>query len=556
MSTSSKPDTWELADYAGVLRRRWRAVAVITFIGLLIGAAIVALEKKTYTATASVYVAAIPTESRPATGAGVTVDMDTEAQLAHSNAVAQLAAKHLGFPQRLATLRNDISVAVPASTTLLNISCKEPTATHAADCANAVAAAYLVTRRAQAAGAISSELAALRSRAQALLPGVVKANLAAAPPRGATRGTTSVTSAALTRQLQAKAATSQLDALVAQINSLTGNLTSLQRQSGGHLVNSASSPSSPTSPKTALLIPSGLVAGLILGLIFAFVREFRDERIHGAREIERDYGLQALLDVPLQRMRAVGERGWVGSQASGDFSELAEYVATAPGEAPVVLLVAGTSGAEATSLVAGNLAAVLSEARPDVLLVCDAGGATHAPRLLGIEGRSGLAEALAGKAAADEVARTPSDFPDLRVILPGSESVGAGRRRNYEARRNLISELRSQARYVILESSLLQDGSPLFTLAEFADGAIIVVETSSTQRGDIEAWLRHLERIRIPVLGAVVIPRIAEARRGRSLWSRILCRGTAKREPISPGALPAETAVAEQRLSREQQLTR
>jgi hypothetical protein len=46
------------------------------------------------------------------------------------------------------------------------------------------------------------------------------------------------------------------------------------------------------------------------------------------------------------------------------------------------------------------------------------------------------------------------------------------------------------------------------TLGEFADAAIVVVETPTLKRGDVDGLLRHLERIRVPVMGSAVIPRL------------------------------------------------
>jgi Mrp family chromosome partitioning ATPase len=152
-----------------------------------------------------------------------------------------------------------------------------------------------------------------------------------------------------------------------------------------------------------------------------------------------------------------------------------------------------------------------------------------------------MAELLAGKATIEEVARTPGDLPDLRVVLPGTESAGAATGGNYDARRKLVDELRALARYVIVESPLTRERSPVLTLAEFADAAIIVVETSSTKRSDVNGWLGHFKRIRIPVLGAVVLPRLAHATR-RSTLARVIRRRASK--PGTAGALeiPAQTA--------------
>jgi succinoglycan biosynthesis transport protein ExoP len=541
MTTPTSPDSWELADYGRALRRRWRVVLALPVIGLLIAGGVIALAPKTYTATASVSVAGLPTDSRPAKGSGVGVDMDNEARLAQSYAVAKVAAQQLKPSPDVQQLVGSITATVPANTTLMNIACAEPTASRAAACANEVAAAYLSTRRANAVNSLSGQLAAVRSKVASILPGVIKASGQVTPSKP---GTTP-SSSAITHQLEAKAATNELNALLGRVNSLTPELASLQKQNStaaGRVVNSAGPPSSPSSPRMALVLPSGLVAGLIVGLIVALALELRDPRLHEAREIERVHGVPTLLDLQAGHLKAANDLGLVTSQSRRRVSELAEYVATTPSEGSFVLLVAGASAKAGIGLVAANLAAALSEARPDVFLVSVSADATFLPPLLGIEGGSGLAELLAGKATINEAVQIPRDLPDLRVIPPGTESAGAALRRNYDARRNLIAELRSQARYVIIESPLTPERSPVLTLAEFADAAIIVVEASSTKRSDVDDWLRHFERIRIRVLGAVVVPPLGDAMRPRSRLARFLRRRASKPGPAGTLEIPARPA--------------
>jgi capsular polysaccharide biosynthesis protein len=534
------PDSWELADYGSVLRRRWSAVLALTLLGLIVAGGVIALAPKTYTATAQVAVAGLPTDTRPAKGSGTGVDMDNEARLAQSAAVAKVAAKQLKPSPDVGQLTGSINATVPANTTLMNIACKASTANRAAACANAVAAAYLSTRHDDAVKSLNGQLAALRSKVASILPGVIKANGQVSPTA---KGTTP-SSSAITRQLEAKAATNELNGLLSRVDSLTPELASLQQQNStaaGHLVNAANPPGSPSSPRKALVLPSGLVGGLIVGLIVALALELRDPRLREARELERVHGVPTLLELHAEQLKSGDDPGSAVSQARLPVSELAEYVATTPAEGTFVLLIAGDSAEAGISLVAANLAAALSEARPDVFLVSAAADATLLPQVLRIEARSGLAELLAGKASIEEVVQTPQDLPDLRVVPPGTESNGATAGGNYEARRKLVDELRGLARYVIVEAPLTRERSPVLTLAEFADAALIVVETSSTKRSDVDGWLAHFKRIRIPVLGAVVVPRLAHAT-PRSRLARVFRRRASK--PGTAGALeiPAQTA--------------
>jgi hypothetical protein len=251
------------------------------------------------------------------------------------------------------------------------------------------------------------------------------------------------------------------------------------------------------------------VAGLFVGLLLAIWLEIRDDRLHDARDVERHFGLPTLLNLRGKGRRA-GADLLTGPGSVRAFSQLADYVATAPTDGSLVLLVSGTSPEEGTSVVAANLAAALSEVRPDVFLVCAGPGVTLVPQLLGLQRRSGLTELLTGDASIDGAAQIPGHLVDLRVIGPGTNGASPAARFEYDVRRKLIADLRSQARFVIVEAPLTsgESRSPVLTLGEFADAAIVVVESSTLKRQDVDGLLRHLERIRVPVMGSVVIPRL------------------------------------------------
>jgi len=56
MTSIQRPDSLELADYTGVLRRRWPIVVVAAIIGVVGAFAYTLVAPKTYTAQAAVYV--------------------------------------------------------------------------------------------------------------------------------------------------------------------------------------------------------------------------------------------------------------------------------------------------------------------------------------------------------------------------------------------------------------------------------------------------------------------------------------------------------------------
>jgi uncharacterized protein involved in exopolysaccharide biosynthesis len=103
MSHAPEGDDLQLADYAGVLRRRWWLVVVFAVIGILGSIGYYAKAHKVYVATASVYVTATSaTANQVADGrTSGAVNLDTEAQVVQSATVAQAAAKLMHSPAPL-----------------------------------------------------------------------------------------------------------------------------------------------------------------------------------------------------------------------------------------------------------------------------------------------------------------------------------------------------------------------------------------------------------------------------------------------------------------------
>jgi len=112
MNSSGQPEAWELADYWRVLRRRWWVVVLLACVGLAIAEAAVKVLPKSYTASATVSVTALPLDTR-ALPEGCTIDMDNAAQLVQSREVARLAATSLRYTAPTSALSTDATVTVP-----------------------------------------------------------------------------------------------------------------------------------------------------------------------------------------------------------------------------------------------------------------------------------------------------------------------------------------------------------------------------------------------------------------------------------------------------------
>ncbi len=500
MASSPDPGAFELGDYLGVLRRRWWVVLLAASVGTLVAAAYVTLAPKTYTATTTVFVTANAANANQLQGSrtsGVAINMDNEAQIAQSNLVAAPAAKALHSTLPLAELIRQTSVTVPANTTVLEVSCSASSPRGASACAQAFATSYLTVRAAAARGKIGFEVAQLQQRETPLLRQLTKLRqqlhtLAPGSPKRPLVNT------------QIKNINSQLATLRAHISALGGSVN----YNPGSILTAATPPAAPSSPKPLLALPSGLLAGLLIGLVLAFVVDRRDDRIHSARDVERFLGLPVLFRL---RHKRLGEPVTLSAPRSGAgraFTELAEAVGAGLGEGNHIIAVAASSSGHGGSIVAANLAAALSRTRADVLLVCADPQNTIMRRLLGIGDRPGLAEVMAGQATLGEAARRVADNARLRVLTPELTTAALVDHLDYDTNQSLMTDLRRLARYVIIEVRATGEVADAFGLAEFADAAIVVVEISSTRKADAARCVGRLDRMRTIILGSAVLPAI------------------------------------------------
>ncbi|MGO9161585.1 MAG: Wzz/FepE/Etk N-terminal domain-containing protein [Streptosporangiaceae bacterium] len=510
MTISSRPASFELGDYLSALRRHLPLILVLTIAGALAGVGYAKAAPKTYTANALVQVAPLPNNANQVGGrtAG-NVNMDNEAQALQSGAVASLAARQLHSPLTPQQLVKTVTATVPPNSTFLQVGCSASSAAGAARCANAFASAYLLHRRTSAASVLQATLTSVQARIAYQQGAIQRLKVALKHLHGPAQR--------LPVQLRLSSASLSIKALQATVASAQPLLQSLSHNNAaaGSIVTTATPPTSPSSPRLLLLGPSGLLIGLLIGLVLAFWLDRRDKRVHSVRDVERYLDVPVLLDAA---PRKSGQRFGLASPRSRTgqaFTELAQYIATSLGEGSHVLLVAGTAAGAGGSVAAANLAATLARTRGDVILLCSDLTGTMTPALFGVSEGRGLAEVLAGTATVTEVMRRPAEVPRLRIIPPGADTSSTLLNMQHDSCRRMLAELRHEADFVIIEAQSVGYDAETFTLAEFADVALLAIEAGRTLRPDAADCLRRLDRLRAPVLGAVVLPRAAAAPKAR-----------------------------------------
>lgn len=253
MATDSQPV--QLTDIAGSLLRRWPVVLLTTLVGAGLGVGASYAIPPTYDATTTVSVNPLNGDPLTATvDAAKGVSMATEAGIVRSTKVADEAAKVLAptYATSAKDVQDSTTVDSPDDSLILSIHYSGDSAEEAAAGADAVAEAYLLSRRSDA----TAQVERLQTSAREQID-TIKSKAS----RRANRS-------ALTQQslrIQANALSTRL----AQLGSFDVD--------PGQVVGEAEVPASPSTPGPVPLGVAGGFLGLLLGIPLALLRRKEDD---------------------------------------------------------------------------------------------------------------------------------------------------------------------------------------------------------------------------------------------------------------------------------------
>lgn len=509
MNLQAAPDYFELADYTGVLRRRWKKIALVTLVGLALAAAYVVLAPRTYTATVLIQVNALPDNANAVGGrTGGPVNMDNEGQVVKSTAVAAQVKKILHSSLSATDISQNIHVTVPPNSTFLQVTCSASSALGAQRCANATAAAYLEYRRTSIQKLLGAGIDALEKQAAKLRFTIenLKGQLYSTRHK---KNITPGSPVIIGDQLRLSSAQTQLSAVQAHISVAVPLYASVSVPDStvmGTISSPATLPTSPSSPRKLLFVPSGLIVGLVVGVAWAFIAERRDKRVHTVRDVERFGGVPTLIHLDAKGQGPVTGLESPRSAAGRAFAELAQIAEAELGESGHVLAVAATSPGSSASAVAVNVAAALSRGAGRTVLICADLHGTRVPEMLGTGRGRGLSEVLTGAARANDVLIPVADLPMLRVVTPGFDIARGAAAIQQSQMRHAVGELLSEARYVVIEVQSAGENSDTFSVAHLAEAAIVAAEIGRTKPQDLADCASRLERLGTRVLGTAILP--------------------------------------------------
>jgi Mrp family chromosome partitioning ATPase len=501
--TDEPPRYTSLRDYARLLRRQWLIIVVPVIVAAAAALVYSLHERDTYDARAQVLIQdesqALTLLGTPVVGSTTNSSAGIIAETASTPALAAQVRRHLRARVPAATLMGDVSLSIDTSTGLLDVNATGPSAKFAAALANAYARRIAATTTASTTRQLAAAARVLQRRLSHLSP--------AAPGDAGEQAT--------------------LQDEISRLDFVQATATP------GQVVRTAFPASEPASPKPVRNVALGLLAGLLIGLVAAFLRESFDRRMRGSDEIAGKLGFPLLGHVRRRTLgKAVQPRLAGDRDGAGDVEtfrilrnnvelQLAEQTRRA-------VIVTSALPEEGKSTVAASLAFASAAAGRRTLLVEADLRRPSLARRLGIAPTPGLADYLSG-GAESAVGRAIPVFPgaggngdgngngngksaapagplpaNLICIPAGSVGDGAAELLASGRMREFLADVASEYQFVILDTApLLPVADTLGLLAE-ASAVILCVRSGQTTHEQMQAARAALAPVKPQAVGIVV----------------------------------------------------
>ena len=463
------------------LRERWWLIALAVVLTTGVAIAYVATAQKTYDAESDLLVTPVPAQSKLLTSLGLIspssdplVEIETIARLTATNEVAALAQQRLaGVPEADGStqdLLDDVSAAPVANSNIVAVTASASTADDAAKIANTFVESAVDYSTRQLRARIADQIQNLQR------------SLALNPPNST--------------------------ALAHQISQLT--LIKSGKDPTIQVATRAQPPTSPASPKPVLSIAGGILAGLVLGIGGAFAYQALDPRLRREEQLRALFRLPILARVPTESRRR--RKPIPPTEMSPGAVESYRALRASLGlgralrGASRAVLVTSPSASEGKTTTAMNLAASLTMAGRNVILI---EGDLRKPEIgssLGIKTELGLVSVLLGEASLDS-ALVESDQlgPNLRILLAEETAAWTSEIFSLPTTQPMIEEAKSQADFVIIDSSPLSEVVDALPLASGVDQILLAVRLGRTRVGQLVELGELLHESNLKPAGFVVV---------------------------------------------------
>lgn len=270
------------------------------------------------------------------------------------------------------------------------------------------------------------------------------------------------------------------------------------------IIETASVPRGPSSPRIPLNIALGLVVGLVGGISLAFLLESLDTTLYSSEQIQVVTDLPVLGRIPVGKPKKASTFLNGVSPQGEAFRHARTHLLNLNTSPPVhTILVTSAGAGEGKSTVVSNLAYALAQAGRQVLVVdCD----LRLPRmhkLFDLSNQCGLSNFLAQSASLGQIAQK-SHVRGISVITSGPEPQNPAELLASQQLKVLLDHFAVQFDLVLLDSTSLLAVSDALIVAPLVDGVILVTGQAQLRKSEAVTACQMLRDVQARPIGVIV----------------------------------------------------
>lgn len=272
------------------------------------------------------------------------------------------------------------------------------------------------------------------------------------------------------------------------------------------IVDRASLPGAPSSPRLTYNLAIALMLGMISGVLAAFGLDYIDDSFKVPEDIERETGMSVIGVVPRPKSgRTLGnELADPQSGISEAFRSLRTSLQFSSSEGlPKSLLVTSSKPAEGKSTTTLSLARSLASIGLDVLLIDADLRNANLHKQLGRSNELGLSNYLTGAMIAEQVVQE-TDLNNLAFMGSGPLPPNPAELLSGSRFTSLLTLAGQAFDVVIIDAPPVMGLADAPLLASVAQATLLVVAAHETRRGTLKVAQKRLQFARANILGAML----------------------------------------------------
>lgn len=275
------------------------------------------------------------------------------------------------------------------------------------------------------------------------------------------------------------------------------------------IISPAEPPLLPSYPRKKMTLGLGALAGLMFGVMGAFVLETLDRGFRTGAQLEQVTGLPVLGMVPLLG-RALGTpMEYVVRKQFSSLAESLRAIRTAiqlsnVDAPPKTVMITSALPREGKSSLASSLGRLAAQSGARVLLMdADLRRPTLAKMFTHVPAKVKLEDVLRDQAELKEAMVTDPDS-GLHLLMAHGKAPAVGEMLGSQRMKRLLDKLKEHFDLIILDTPPIMGVSDGWTLARHVDTVVFVVHWAETPRDTVRAALRQLEILDIRPGGAIL----------------------------------------------------